>query len=114
MHGQVVLASLLFCFISLPAQSLAPNRQITLYTFLLRTPVCLYHALSTPRHADTCLPHAYSTRYSIIMSVLLPHHDTSRTYSDGPLKSSSLLPFLLFNPPASFYIVSVVVRHSES
>jgi len=50
MHGQVLLACLLFCFISLPAQSLAPNRQITLYSFLLEP---LFVCIMLYLHRDT-------------------------------------------------------------
>jgi hypothetical protein len=88
MHGQVRLC-LPFYFASYHylRSPLLPIDKL-LYILFSSNP-CLFVSCfiytATCGYADTCLPHAYSTRYSIIMSVLLPHHDTSRTYADGPL-----------------------------
>jgi hypothetical protein len=81
-------------------KSHVPNRQITLYSFLLEHLfVCVMSIYTaTCSYADICLPHAH-TRYSIIMFLIMTLH--VRTQTDLTLMPS-LLPFLLFNPPAPF------------
>jgi hypothetical protein len=95
-HG---LSCLLFSYASYHSRRrrnrVPPNRQITLFYF--PSNCCLFHhVLSTSRHVAMQIfwpIQRTRPRYSINMFVLLPHHDTSRTYARTTF---DVFPFILF------------------